>query len=57
MFTAGKFDPPPDIVFDPKDFSAASDPSSILEAKILNQMETRDSELVSFNRSSESYHQ
>ena len=51
MFTAGKFDPPPDIVFDPKDFSAASDPSGILEAKILNQMKTRDSELVSFNRS------
>ena len=51
MFTAGKFDPPPHIVFDSKDFSAASDPSGILKAKILNQMKTRDSELESYDRS------
>ena len=51
MFTAGKFDPPQDIVFDQKNFSAASDPSGILKAKILNQMKTRDAELESYNRS------
>ena len=45
------FDPPFDITFDPKDFSATSDPSGILKAKILNQMKIRDSELESYNRS------
>ena len=51
MFTAGKFDPPPEIVFDPKDFTATLDPSGILKARILNQMKIRDSELESYNRS------
>ena len=48
---AGKFDPPPEIVFDPKDFTATLDPSGILKARILNQMKTRDSELELYNRS------
>ena len=45
------FDPPFDITFDPKDFSATSDPSEILKAKILNQMKIKDSELESYKRS------
>ena len=45
------FDSPLDITFDPKDFSATSDPSEILKAKILNQMKIKDSELESYKRS------